>query len=145
MNVQSSTRRRALLGIYRAHHKGRSGSLSVRQIEREWKHTGLRRADLELALRDMVQRQLLLPRRAHDGIRYELTYLGECATQLVLAGGPLATVRDWLTLRRAKLRQPIAAMMPDKSPRIRRAGDRPEARRSDGPDHAGSALPPATL
>lgn len=108
MNVQSSTRRRALLDIYQAHHKGRFGILSLKQLERDWKDTGLRRTDLDAALKNLMQQQLLLPKRTHEGMVYELTYLGECAMQFVTAGGVLVTVRDWFTLQRAKLRQRTA-------------------------------------
>lgn len=126
MNVQSSTRRRALLNIYQLHHKGRSGVLSARQLEREWKKTGLRRSDLDMAIKDMTQKQLLLSKRTHDGISYELTYLGECAMQLQTAGGPLTFVRDWWTLHRAKLRYRMAATQADNVPRKRRAEDKNE-------------------
>ena len=105
MNVQSSTRRRALLDIYQAHHKGRGGVLTHKQLERDWKETGLRRSDLELALKSLTEKQFLLPRRTHEGMSYELTYLGECAMQYVMAGGVLVAVRDWVTLHRAKLRR----------------------------------------
>ena len=109
MKVQSSARRRALLDIYQVHHMGRYGVLSLKQLEREWNETGLRRSDLDAALKSGMQQQLLLPKRTYDGMFYELTYLGECAMQLVTAGGVLTTVRDWFTLQRAKLRQRRAA------------------------------------
>lgn len=129
MKVQSSARRRALLDIYQAHHMGRYGALSLKQLEREWKETGLRRSDLDAALKSGMQQQLLLPKRTHDGMFYELTYLGECAMQLVTAGGVLATVRDWFTLQRAKLR-PRRAAANDTSARNRRVED-----------HAGIEIP----
>jgi hypothetical protein len=134
MNVQSSTRRRALLDIYQSHHKGRSGVLSARQLERDWKKTGLRRSDLDAAIKDLTQKQLLLSKRAHDGISYELTYLGECAMQLQTAGGgPLAFLRDWLTLRRAKLRQRMSAEQSDNVPHNRRKDDRRDSAKANEP------------
>lgn len=123
MNVQSSARRRALLDIYQAHHKGRSGVLSLRQIERDWKQTGLRHADLELAIKNLIQQQLLLPKPVHEGMAYELTYLGECAMQFLTAGGVLTTLRDWFILRRARLRQ-RDSVTPASTPHNRRAEDR---------------------
>lgn len=123
MKVQSSTRCRALLDIYDAHHKGRNGTLSLRQLERDWKETGLRRSDLDMAIRDSVQRRWLLLRKLHDGNSYEMTYLGECAMRLRIAGAPLASLRDWFTLQRAKLRRRAAPSDGDKAPHNRRADD----------------------
>lgn len=122
MNVQASTRRRALLDIYRSHRKPRGGRLSLRELERDWKDTGLRRTDLELALREMTQRRLLLLLRGHEGAVYELTYLGACAMERLLAGDPLVAARDWWTLRRARRRvRPQAEAYA--GPRNRRADD----------------------
>lgn len=131
MNVQSSTRYRAVLGIYEAHRKPHGGCLSLRELERDWKRTGLRRADLEQALQGMVQHGLLQPRPAHEGLLYELTYIGECAMQTTLVGGLLPTLRDWLTLRRAKRR---VRQVASSSPRNRRAGDRQPEASPAGPD-----------
>lgn len=121
MNVQSSTRRKAVLEIYQAHRRPRGGSLSVRELERDWRETGLRRSDLDLALKDMTLHQLLALRRTHDGVHYELTYLGERALQLPLAGGAINLLRDWLTLRRAQRR--ARRPPPADRPRNRRADD----------------------
>ncbi|TXH06268.1 MAG: hypothetical protein E6R07_00300 [Nevskiaceae bacterium] len=131
MNVQASTRRRALLDIYRSHRKPRGGRLSLRELERDWKGTGLRRADLELALREMTQRRLLLMLRGHEGAVYELTYLGACAMERLLAGDPLAAAQDWWTLRRARRRvRPQAETYT--GPRNRRADDAPAAAPAHG-------------
>lgn len=106
MNVQSSARRRAVLGIYGAHRKPRGSGFVLRQLETEWRETGLRRFDLQLALKDMVKRQWLrLLFDADNQPHYELTFLGECAVHMALAGGPLTMVNDWMTLRHAKFRQ----------------------------------------
>lgn len=123
MNIQSSARRRAVLGIYGAHRKSRGSSFTLRQLEGEWKQTGLRRFDLQLALKDLVQRQWLHLFDADRQPHYELTYLGECAVHMALMGGPLRLVNDWMTLRRAKFRQhhQISSV---RDPRNRRAGDR---------------------
>ena len=131
MNVHNSARRRALLDIYRAHHKGRCGVLSLKQIERDWKQTGLRRSDLDLALKTLQQQQLLIPTRTRDGIFYEMTYLGECAMQFVTAGGALTMVRDWFTLRRAKLRQGVRSITEGRM-QNRRADDHPYLPASTG-------------
>lgn len=130
MNVQSSARRRAVLGIYGAHRKPRGSSFTLRQLEDEWKQTGLRRFDLHLALKDMLQRQWLHLTHADNQPQYELTYLGECAAHTVLTGGALSLVSDWMTLRRAKFR--AHHQMPDANgPRNRRASDR-KTKRDDG-------------
>lgn len=105
MDVQFSSQRRALLSIFQVHNISRTGILSAKQIERDWKQTGLRRADLEVALKKSIKQHLLVPRRTHDGMSYELTYLGECAMQFKTTGGWWATIRDWVTLRSAKRRQ----------------------------------------
>ena len=132
MNVQSSTCCRALLDIYATHHKGRNGSLSLRQLERDWKETGLRRSDLDIAIAAATRRRWLLLHRIHDGDSYELSYLGECAMHLPLVGGPIHSLRDWLTLLRARLRRHARADAT--APHDRRAGDRPAARiRGDAP------------
>lgn len=124
MNVQSSTRCRALLNIYESHHKGRHGALSLRQLEHDWKQTGLRRTDLDLALKDSMQRRWLLLRELHDGNSYELTYLGECAKRLCAARRPLTQLRDWFTLQRARLRRRAPASDAGTVPHNRRAEDR---------------------
>lgn len=105
MNVQSSARRRAVLGIYGTHRKPRGGGFPLRQLECEWKLTGLRRFDLHLALKDMVQRDWLHYTQVDQQPHYELTYLGECAMHLALTGGALTMLSDWMTLRHARIRQ----------------------------------------
>lgn len=123
MNVHSSARRKAVLGIYGAHRKPRGGSFSLRQLEAEWKQIGLRRFDLRLALKDLVQRQWLHLTHADDQPQYELTYLGECAVHMALADGALALINDWVTLRHAKSRAQHQTADAN-GPRNRRAGDR---------------------
>lgn len=124
MNIQSSARRRAVLGIYGVHRKPRGGSLSLRDLEGEWKATGLRRFDLQLALKDMTQRHWLRAECVDGHDYYELTFLGETAMQQVLAGGAATMVNDWLTLRHAKFRllhtMPTSALQP----KNRRTSDR---------------------
>lgn len=124
MNVQSSTRCRALLDIYESHHKGRNGTLSMRQLEHDWKQTGLRRSDLDQALKDSLQKRWLLLRKLYDGNSYEMTYLGECAMHFRAARGPLTLLRDWLTLQRARLRRRAPPADPGTVPHNRRAEDR---------------------
>jgi hypothetical protein len=126
MNVRPSTRLRAVLDIFAAHRKPRGGSLSLQELERDWRDTGLRRSDLDAALRGMTQRHLLQLQSAGRSARYELTYLGECAMQLPLAGGTVSMIRDWLTLRRAKRRH-LRATPTDSAYRNRRANDQPQA------------------
>ncbi len=123
MKVQSSTRCRALLDVYDAHHKGRNGMLSLRQLERDWKETGLRRSDLDMAIKDAVQRRWLMLRKLHDGNSYEMTYLGECAMRFRIAGGPLTLLRDWFTLQRARFRRRVPSSEGDKAPHDRRVDD----------------------
>lgn len=123
MNVQSSARRRAVLGIYGAHRKPRGSSFTLQQLEDEWKQSGLRRFDLQLGLKDMVQRQWLYLTEVDRQLQYELTYLGECAVHMALAGGALSLVNDWMTLRHAKFRH--QHQMPNAhGPKNRRASDR---------------------
>lgn len=106
--------------------------MSLRQLERDWRDTGLRRFDLQLALKDLVQRQWLTALTLDDAPHYELTYLGECATHEAFSGGPVTMVNDWLTLRHAKHRVLHQAPTPAAA-RNRRAGDRKPARPETGP------------
>jgi hypothetical protein len=133
MNVRPSTRLRAALDIFAAHRKPRGGSLSLQELERDWRDTGLRRSDLDAALRGMTQRHLLQLQGAGRSARYELTYLGECAMQLPLAGGTVSLIRDWLTLRRAKRRH-LRATSAEPARKNRRATDRPQAENAEDGD-----------
>lgn len=142
MKVHASTRRKALLDIYQMHRKPRGGVLTARDLERDWKRTGLRRSDLALALADMTRHYLLLRKAAHDGACYELTYLGERAMQLLMLGGPLTTLHDWMTLRRARRRQPHGTA--PSAPKNRRAGDHASnTSADDAPPAAPDAAPVA--
>lgn len=104
MDVRATTRIRAVLRIYRMHRKPRGGVLDLPRLERDWRHTGLRRSDLDLALHDMVEQHLLLP-RVNCGIPvYELTYLGARSMSSLLASLSAEGIHDWLILLRAKKR-----------------------------------------
>ena len=100
MNVTASTRRKALLGIYRIRRKRKGGRLASKELERAWTPTtGLRRADLTLALRDAVEHHVLEVKESAQAKSYELTYLGERAMYAI------PDVRDWITLLRARMRR----------------------------------------
>ena len=121
MMITPSLRLHALLSIYRGQRKRRHCCLSQRLLEQEWRLTGLRRGDLQQAIDDGV-RNHLLQRTASDD--YELTYLGELATQRKLRGMSLRVLGEWLTLQRVRLRlqQP-----PSAGPLYRRRDDAPPA------------------
>lgn len=104
MDVRATTRMRAVLDIYREHRKPRGGMLDLGRLERDWKHTGLRRSDLDDGLRDLVQRDLLHVRIQGGTRLYELTYLGERTMSCLLGGMQASAIRDWLILLRAKRR-----------------------------------------
>lgn len=112
MNVRPSTRIRALLRIYRALRRPRGGALALATLEREWRKTGLRRSDLEAALSESQQRRLLVLRSQATTSTYELTYLGECALQSLRLTSGYEALRDWMTLRQARLRRPASATPP---------------------------------
>ena len=105
MKITSSTRRKAVLSVYRVRRKRKGGRLLARELERAWYPMGLRRSDLELALQDMTRDQLLEAKDSPRGTVYELTYLGECALREVFGREPLASIRDWITLLRAGQRR----------------------------------------
>jgi hypothetical protein len=106
MNIRPSTRRKAVLGIYRIRRKRKGGRLSASELERAWHPTtGLRRADLQLALADMVEHQLLVSHVTANGLVYELTYLGERAMHSAVAHGAIEDFADWITLLRARMRR----------------------------------------
>lgn len=117
MQIRPSTRMRAVLDIYRAQRKPRGGTLSRVLLQREWKKTGLRRSDLDEALRDLTQRHMLQLRSQPLPV-YELTYLGECAGRLP-EWGLVNSLRDRLTLLQARSRRPD----PTRSPMRRRLSD----------------------
>jgi hypothetical protein len=106
MHVTAGTRRKAVLAIYRAHRKRRGCRLSSAELQGAWKDTGLRRSDLKLALADLAQQHLLLPRQSARGASHELTYLGERAMNAMFGKEPVAGIRDWITLLRARMRRP---------------------------------------
>jgi hypothetical protein len=106
MNVRPMTRRKALLGLFRIRRKRKGGRLTARELERAWHPTtGLRRADLQLALLDMAEQQLLVAHETANGQVFELTWLGE---QAMLKSGPhqsFLDLGDWITLLRARIRR----------------------------------------
>lgn len=104
MNVAASTRRKALLCIFRLFRKRRGGCMSAHDIEKCWVRTGLRREDLHKALRESAQANLINLRRGGGGIGYELSYLGERAMESAMSH-PVDAVRDWVTLGRARIRR----------------------------------------
>ncbi len=105
MKVRPSTRMRALLGIYRALRRPRGGALTLSTLEREWKKTGLRHADLEAALDELVQRQLLLRCAQSASGAWELSALGERAMHSLRFNTGFGALRDWAMLRRARRRR----------------------------------------
>ena len=116
MNVRPSTRMRALLRIYRELRKPRGSALALATLEREWRKTGLRRSDLEAALRELLQQKMLQQRAQAATDAYELTYLGECAVRSLRLNTGLEALRDWMTLRQARRRRPLT---PGPGPRRR--------------------------
>ena len=105
MKITPSTRRKAVLSVYKVRHKRKGGRLLAKELERAWYPLGLRRLDLDLALRDMTQHQLLEAKTSPRGTLYELTYLGEHAARELFGKHPLASIRDWLTLLRVGQRR----------------------------------------
>lgn len=124
MNVDSHVRERAVLTIFRAHHRTtRGGCLSSRDLERDWISIGLRQSDLALALDDLTRRELLRARAAPGAPDYELSYLGECALQSDMIARPIRFLRSWFTLQCARRRKRAPAP-PDPRLWTRRATDR---------------------
>jgi hypothetical protein len=105
MKITPGTRRKAVLSVYKVRRKRKGGHLLAKELERAWHPLGLRRSDLDLALKDMTQQHLLEPKASPRGTAYELTWLGECAAREVFGDHPLASIRDWLTLLRAGQRR----------------------------------------
>ena len=119
MNITTSIRLRALLSIYRAQRKRRHCCLSSRLLEQEWRHTGLRRSDLQQALDDGLRSHWLERTAAGD---YELTYLGEVAARSSMRGAPLRLLQEWMVLQRARQRRRYPAAV---GYYFRRRGDVP--------------------
>ena len=113
MKITPGTRRKAVLSVYKVRRKRKGGRLLAKELERAWYPLGLRQSDLDLALKDMTQHQLLEAKASPRGTVYELTWLGECATREFFGEHPLASIRDWVTLLRAGQR------------RLKREGDEP--------------------
>ena len=104
MNVKPSTRRKALLGIYRIRRKRKGGKLTAKEIERAWHPTtGLRVVDLRLALRELTEQALLIGHEAAGGPVFELTWIGEQAMHKAI--GSVEEFADWVTLLRARSRK----------------------------------------
>lgn len=121
MNVDNCVRERALLNIFRKHHRIQKGCcLSARELDRAWKDTGLRHSDLHDGLHELTRRHLLHARHGMPGTEYELSYLGERAMQAHPLQRPMVFLRSWFTLQRARLRKP--SRLPGSAPR-RRATD----------------------
>jgi hypothetical protein len=104
MNVRPSTRRKALLGLFRVRRKRKGGKLAAKDLERAWHPTtGLRAADLRLALIDLADHGLIVPRQSASGMAFELTWLGEEAMQKAITS--VDDFGDWITLLRARIRK----------------------------------------
>jgi len=104
MNVRPSTRKKALLGIYSIRRKRKAGRLTIKELERAWHPTtGLRNADLKLALEDLAEHSLLIAHAATTGMFYELTWMGEQAMHKAITS--VEEFGDWITLLRARSRK----------------------------------------
>jgi hypothetical protein len=104
MDVRNSTRRKALLGLFRVRRKRKGGKLTAKELERAWHPTtGLRANDLRLALIDLTDHRLLIAHPAATGLSFELTWMGEEAMNKAIAS--LDEFRDWMTLLRARARK----------------------------------------
>ena len=119
MNVRSSTRRKALLGIYRIRRKRKGGRLTAKELERAWHPTtGLRGGDLKLALAELTEEALLIGHEAAAGLVFELTWMGEQA--MLKAITSVEEFGDWVTLLRARSRKSKRGLST-----LRRAEDAP--------------------
>jgi hypothetical protein len=104
MNVRPSTRRKALLGIFRIRRKRKGGKLTAKELERAWHPTtGLRIGDLKLALADLTDHGLLVAHKVASGTQFELTFMGEQTLHKAITS--LEEFGDWVTLLRARSRK----------------------------------------
>ncbi|HZP12357.1 MAG TPA: hypothetical protein VFB36_08055 [Nevskiaceae bacterium] len=104
MNVRPSTRRKALLGIFRIRRKRKGGRLTAKELERAWHPTtGLRSADLRLALLALADAGEIAAHSTANGLVFELTWMGEQAMHKAIAS--LDDFGDWVTLLRARTRK----------------------------------------
>ncbi len=104
MNVRHSTRRKALLGIFRIRRKRKGGKLTAKEIERAWHPTtGLRAADLRLALIALTDQGEVVAHNTANGLVFELTWMGEQAMHKAITS--VEDFGDWVTLLRARTRK----------------------------------------
>ncbi len=104
MNVRPSTRRKALLGIYRIRRKRKGGKLTAKELERAWHPTtGLRGSDLRQALASVTEEGLLIAHHTATGVNFELTWMGEEAMHKAIAS--IEDFGDWIVLLRARTRK----------------------------------------
>lgn len=111
MIVDRQTRRLAMLRVYRAVRNEDTATLYHEDLEREWGRTGLRHADLEAALREMVQRHLLSIRDEGPRRNYQLTAAGVREFHNARDALRFHSQR-WLTLVQARARQLWARLAP---------------------------------
>lgn len=104
MNVRPSTRRKALLGIFRIRRKRKGGRLTAKELERAWHPTtGLRASDLRLALITLTDQGEVISHHTATGLVFELTWIGEQAMHKAI--GSIEDFGDWVTLLRARTRK----------------------------------------
>jgi hypothetical protein len=103
MIIERSALRAAMVHVYRL-LKGRTPpSLSAAELEQRWVKSGIRRADLTVAMREMRHRHLIDERGMGPETVYSLTPRG-ISEYSRLRGNLLARAADWITLLHIRLR-----------------------------------------
>jgi DNA-binding transcriptional regulator PaaX len=108
IHLEASTRAAAVLTIFRDQTRQPGDVLSAAELRLAWNDVGLRRTDLDLALRELAEQGLLDESRRGNEPWYALT--GEGAVLLAHPGSGLLTrIVDWWFLELAR-RRPHAAI-----------------------------------
>ena len=106
-SIESSTRAAAVLKIYRDQARRPGDALADAELRAAWTQTGLRRQDLDMALRELCDGGLLRQTGAPGDAHYQLT--DEGAELLAHPRADVLTrVVDWWFLELARRRPPAA-------------------------------------
>lgn len=105
MNVESSTRHMAIRRIFRKRSKRKAGgSLTGADLQRDWIKTGLRWSDLQIGVRELIQRRVLVLHTGKFGVCLELTARGEHEIDSPVYD-LLTRIVDWLKLETLRMRR----------------------------------------
>lgn len=103
MIVERNALRAAIVHVYRLLLKQKPPCLSAAELERRWAKAGIRRADLEVAMREMQHRHLIIKTDTGPDAIYRLTAHGIDAYP-ALRGSLATRLTDALTLLRIRAR-----------------------------------------